>query len=168
MPDYEQLELSCGQDSFSPPTVGNPSKAHLFQFDKIVLCRGSLATPERAEFVRDICALYPGAQVTERLNVPHNRIGVEEQDPGRRVEQGKRTLVFAVPNTPRNHQAPWQAGRRYRRRRALTLAFAIKHAERVRGGSFFTLCVALHRVGCCGCPGAMNEPTSNTANEMCT
>jgi DNA repair photolyase len=78
--------------------VSNASKAHLFQFDKIVLCRGSLATPERAAFVRSICSVYPNASVVERLDVPHNRIGVEEQDPGRRVEQGKRTLVFAVPN----------------------------------------------------------------------
>lgn len=98
MPDFEQLELSCVENSLPPAAVSNSSEASLFQFDKIVLCRGSLATPERATFVKNICAVYPDAPVIERLDVPHNRIGVEEHDARRRVEQGKRTLVFAVPN----------------------------------------------------------------------
>jgi len=65
-----------------------------FDPERIILARGSLATSDRARFVEGIIKLYPGADVIERLDLPHNRIDLEERNALRLVAKGKRTLVF--------------------------------------------------------------------------
>lgn len=64
------------------------------RFDRIHLAPGSLDTPERQRFVRRTCGLYPEAQITQCLDIPHNRVDLGEDDPLVRHRTGKRTLVF--------------------------------------------------------------------------
>ncbi|MBI4595997.1 MAG: hypothetical protein HY730_06415 [Candidatus Tectomicrobia bacterium] len=61
---------------------------------QIFLARGSMSTPERKRFVERICCLYPEARVKECLNIPHNRIQLNELDTLALHRTGKQTLVF--------------------------------------------------------------------------
>jgi len=78
------------------PLSHTPDPPRLFPVDRIVLARGSLATPEREAFVRRVCEAYPGIPVEGRLDVPHNRIDRDILDPFERHVRGKRTLVLGV------------------------------------------------------------------------
>lgn len=73
-----------------------PKKAPHFEPERIVLAKGSLDDPERAGLVERICALYPQAQITRRLDVPHNRIDVMGTDLLGQHYEGKKTLLFGV------------------------------------------------------------------------
>ncbi len=90
-----QLDLLWNaQGPSSLPSAYRPSAPPNFNVEKVILCKGSLNTPQREEFVRRICGVYPDVPVQERLNIPHNRVDLGETDPVRRVAQGKRTLLF--------------------------------------------------------------------------
>ena len=65
-----------------------------FRVERIYLAKGSLATAERTRFVARICELYPCAERMERLDVPHNRIDLEEADSLAQHRRGKRALLF--------------------------------------------------------------------------
>jgi len=61
---------------------------------QIYLAKGSICTPERRRFVERICRLYPQATVNECLDIPHNRIALNETDALTLHQAGKKTLVF--------------------------------------------------------------------------
>jgi len=76
-----------------PDDCAQARPAH-FDVQRIFFAKGSLATPDRRRFVERIVALYPRAEVHERLDTPHNRIDLDESDPLRLHQAGKRTLAF--------------------------------------------------------------------------
>ena len=78
----------------SLPSGYQPQPIEHFNVERIVLSKGSLDTPEREAFVRRICAAYPGVEVDERLETPHNRIDLGEKDPVLRHCKAKKTLLF--------------------------------------------------------------------------
>ncbi len=71
-----------------------PRPAPLFQPQKIVLAKGSVATAQRRQLVEGVCAVYPKAQVVEQLSTPHNKIRIEAEDPLDLHYRGHRVLVF--------------------------------------------------------------------------
>jgi len=71
-----------------------PSPAPGFRPERIVLAKGSQATPSRRLFAQQMCRAYPDAEVANEPNVPHNRVNLGEVDPVRALRQGKRTLVL--------------------------------------------------------------------------
>jgi spore photoproduct lyase len=71
-----------------------PLRPQHFPVERVTMAEGSMDTPERRSFVERICALYPEVDRIEHLDVPHNRIDLDEKDPLRRQRSGKRTLVF--------------------------------------------------------------------------
>ncbi|MBN2308444.1 MAG: hypothetical protein JXR94_05700, partial [Candidatus Hydrogenedentes bacterium] len=94
----QQLDLICRPENrhWGFPQSYRSVVPRRFRVARIILCKGSLATPGREAFVRRICAAYPHVPVEERLDLPHNRVEFGEPDPVRRVARGKRTLVFGV------------------------------------------------------------------------
>lgn len=83
----------------SLPVDYEPVRPDHFKVFQIYLARGSVATPERRQFVERICRLYPEAQVRECLDTPHNRIELDEADALALHQLGKRTLVFGELKT---------------------------------------------------------------------
>jgi spore photoproduct lyase len=71
-----------------------PRPAACFRPRRIILARGSVDTPGRWALVERICAVYPSAEVIERLDVAHNRIDLGTTDPLKLHWLGKRTLVL--------------------------------------------------------------------------
>ena len=71
-----------------------PRPARLFVPTRIVLARGSTTTPERAAFVRRVCAVYPDAEVVEEGDVSHARVEVPGRTLLERHRVGKHVLVF--------------------------------------------------------------------------
>ena len=106
MRDEGQLDL-IGRVAGEVQLPGShaPEAVRDFAVRRIVLCKGSLATRARAEFVRRICAVYPDVPVEERLDIPHNRVRLDEPDAVRRLWKGKRTLVFGAVSL---NSAVWQ------------------------------------------------------------
>ena len=99
MKSAEQLSLLPHvQEGFSLPLGEELRRPRGFQIDTIVLSKGSLDTPGREAFVRRICQAYSGVPVETQLDVPHNRIDLEEKNPLRRQARGKGTLVLGVLN----------------------------------------------------------------------
>ena len=91
----QQLRLfGNSETSAALPLVYEPRPVEGFAVERIILAKGSLDTSARQAFVRRICNVYPKVPVEERLDVPHNRVRVDEADPLLRREKGKRTLVF--------------------------------------------------------------------------
>ncbi len=78
------------------PSDYTPVRPEHFHVHRIFLAGGSLTSSGRARFVEKICNLYPEAEKTELLDVPHNRIDLNEKDPLALHRKGKRTLVFGV------------------------------------------------------------------------
>ena len=78
----------------SLPAAYEPVRPDYMTVSQIYLTRGSLSTPERRSFAGRICNLYPEAEVVECLEVPHNRIELNETDSLALHRIGKRTLVF--------------------------------------------------------------------------
>lgn len=98
MHSMRQLELFEKDDAGSwglPKGYQVRTSSH-FSFDRIILSKGSIDTPERELFVREICAAYPEASVEEQAEAPHNRIDLGEADSVKQMHRGKRTLVFGV------------------------------------------------------------------------
>jgi len=87
------------QTSFLPCTSSEdnyqPRPAALFQPQRIILAKGSVSTPERRHLVDKICAVYPQAEVSQQLSVPHNKITLDHSDPLDLHYRGRRTLVLA-------------------------------------------------------------------------
>ena len=71
-----------------------PRHAPRFRPERIVLAKGSLATPDRSLFAEQICCAYPDAEVANEPNVPHNRVDIGKLDPVGSLQRGKRTLVL--------------------------------------------------------------------------
>lgn len=76
------------------PVNYEPVRPDYFHISRIYLAKGSLETPERRVFVEGICRLYPEAKITECLDIPHNRIELNETDIPALYRTGKQTLVF--------------------------------------------------------------------------
>lgn len=76
------------------PSTYRPRPAPLFQPQKIVLAKGSVATAQRRQLVEGVCAVYPKAQVIEQLSTPHNKIRIEAEDSLDLHYRGHRVLVF--------------------------------------------------------------------------
>ncbi len=100
-------KLSCYQrDLFgatafgaSLPTDYEPVRPAYFQVSRILLAKGSVATPERKRFVGRICRLYPDAPVEECLDIPHNRLSLGGRHALGLHQAGKQTLVFGELQT---------------------------------------------------------------------
>jgi len=90
-----------GETSLVPslPSDYDPVRPDHFQVSRIYLARGSVATPEREQFVERICRLYPEAEVTECLDTPHNRIELNETGTLAQHQRGKQSLVFGELKT---------------------------------------------------------------------
>ncbi len=71
-----------------------PRAAPGFRPERIVLAKGSQATPSRRLFARQLCRAYPDAEVADQPNVPHNRVDLGEADALAALKRGKRTLVL--------------------------------------------------------------------------
>lgn len=71
-----------------------PRPVPYFQPRQMILAKGSLDSPGSRAMIDGVCAAYPQARVTQRLDLPHNRIDLGNGDPLRRHETGKQTLVF--------------------------------------------------------------------------
>jgi spore photoproduct lyase len=82
------------QQRFSLPTDYDPVRPDHMEVSRIYLAKGSVSTPERRQFVERICRVYPEATVNECLDVPHNRIELNETDSLTLHQVGKKTLVF--------------------------------------------------------------------------
>jgi spore photoproduct lyase len=76
------------------PIDYEPVRPDYFQVSQIFLAKGSIDTPEREMFVERICGLYPEADITECVNIPHNRIVLNKVDSLALHKLGKKTLVF--------------------------------------------------------------------------
>jgi len=73
-----------------------PKPAPHFNPDKIIITKGSFQTKQRRELVKEICGVYPQATFIEKLDLPHNRVGLNSSDPLELHYQGKKTLVFGI------------------------------------------------------------------------
>ena len=76
-----------------------PIPTPLFQALRIVLAKGSNRTEARRQLARRICNAYPNAEVYEAYSIPHNKIDLDEIDPLKLHERGKRTLVLGEHNS---------------------------------------------------------------------
>jgi len=89
----------CSGELFVDGDRYSPRRPAYFTPERIVLTRGSQASPERGKFVEDICRLYPEANVWECENRPHNRVPLACSDPLEAHRRGKATLVFGEHNS---------------------------------------------------------------------
>ncbi|MHB0877434.1 MAG: SPL family radical SAM protein [Anaerolineae bacterium] len=90
-------QLGLFGDTGSAPSLPvdyQPVPPSHFAVSRIFLAKGSIATPARRRFVERICAVYPEAEVEDRLDTPHNRVELGESDALALHATGKRTLVF--------------------------------------------------------------------------
>jgi len=71
-----------------------PRRARCFAPRRIILAKGSTATPERKRLAKAICRAYPRAEVVERPRIHHNKINLGESDRLKLHYKGKRTLVL--------------------------------------------------------------------------
>lgn len=71
-----------------------PRRPAHFNPSRIILTRGSLDCSAHRDFIERLCELYPEAQVTERLSLPHNRVDLGSADPVALHYSGKQTLVI--------------------------------------------------------------------------
>jgi len=117
----EQLDLIRPESAWELPQDYVPSVPSELHVGQIFLCRGSLSTARRENFVRRICRAFPTATVVELLDTAHNRVELHEPEPAHRVARGKQTLVFGELS-PKH--AVWDGGGReapYLHRRRLSL-----------------------------------------------
>jgi len=95
MLDFERPSLFDQRElGLSLPRDYEPIRPAHFEVARIILAKGSIATPERRRFVEHICDLYPEAPVEERCDTPHNQLNFGVEEPLRLHQTGKRTLVF--------------------------------------------------------------------------
>lgn len=77
-----------------PRKAYRPRPAPLFTPLRIVLAKGSNRTEARRHLAERICAAYPGAEVIQAFDIPHNRVDLGERAPLPLHERGKQTLVL--------------------------------------------------------------------------
>ncbi len=92
--DNQMSLFGEARPKLSLPANYEPVRPDYVEVSRIYLAKGSLSTLERRRFVENICHLYPEAEMKEYLNVPHNRIELNENDMLALHQAGKRTLVF--------------------------------------------------------------------------
>ncbi len=100
-----QTEFGFSEAALSLPTHCRRQPVERFAVERIVLAKGSLDTPQREAFVRQVSEAYPRARTEEKLGVPHNRIEIPGKTALERIARGKRTLVFGSIS-PKN--AVWE------------------------------------------------------------
>ena len=100
-----QTEFGFSEAALSLPTHCRRQPVERFAVERIVLAKGSLDTPQREAFVRQVSEAYPKARTEEKLGVPHNRIEIPGKTALERIARGKRTLVFGSIS-PKN--AVWE------------------------------------------------------------
>jgi DNA repair photolyase len=71
-----------------------PARPPNFDVERIILAKGSVATPERRDFVDRICAVYPEAEIVSKTSISHNRIDLGNSSPLELHREGKHTLLF--------------------------------------------------------------------------
>lgn len=90
-----QMDLFGETDKkYSLPIDFAPVRPSYFNVSRIYLAKGSISTSERREFVQGICRLYPGVEVKECLDIPHNRTELGETDALALHRIGKQSLVL--------------------------------------------------------------------------
>ena len=90
-----QIDLFIGNSlRLSLPAYYLPVRPDHMTISQIYLTQGSLSSPERRCFIERICNLYPEAKVVECLDIPHNRVELNETDALAIHRIGKRILVF--------------------------------------------------------------------------
>ena len=94
MRQLELAEVAEEHASWGLPTAFTPWVPPHLSVRRIILARGSVATPARNAFVRRVCSAFVGVPVEEHLDTVHNRIDLGERDPWRLYGLGKQTLVF--------------------------------------------------------------------------
>ena len=90
----EQDLFGFDQNDRSLPANHKPRPVNHFHIERIILAKGSIATPQRERFVRSICEIHPKAQIVKCCDLPHNRIDFGRTDALKCHERGKKTLVF--------------------------------------------------------------------------
>jgi spore photoproduct lyase len=73
-----------------------PKRAPHFEPAEIIITKGSLRTQQQRDLAAAICAAYPNAKITERLNLAHNRVELKGPDPLDMHYRGKKTLVLGI------------------------------------------------------------------------
>jgi spore photoproduct lyase len=76
------------------PVDYTPVRPEYFDVSRIFLAKGSRTTPERRIFVERIIEMYPGVEIVDCPDTPHNRIKLDEKDTLELHRVGKKTLVF--------------------------------------------------------------------------
>ena len=76
------------------PLDYQPLRPAHFEVERIVLTRGSISTLQRKRFVENICNVYSGVRVEERLDTAHNQLNLGNYEPLGLHQTGKHTLVF--------------------------------------------------------------------------
>jgi len=71
-----------------------PRPVAFFRPRRIILAKGSCTTAERRALVEKVCGVYPGAQVVDDPDTPHNKIDLGRRALVDRHNLGKRTLVL--------------------------------------------------------------------------
>jgi len=84
---------------FGLSTSYRPCRIPYFSPQRIILTKGSDTTPARRDFVQQICAVHPEAEVVERLDTSHCRIDLQRESLLERHYVGKQTLVFGELNS---------------------------------------------------------------------
>ncbi len=82
--------------------VYEPRPAPRFGPRRIILAKGSAATPKRLAMVDAICSLYPDAEIEEKLEVSHSRLDLGSAEPLALHYRGKQTLVFGEHSSALN------------------------------------------------------------------
>ncbi len=80
-----------------------PRPAPYYNPDTIIITKDSYQTLQQRNLVEAICGIYPKAQLVEKLDLPHNRIELDNIDPLKLHYQGKRTLVFGIHKSSLRH-----------------------------------------------------------------
>lgn len=91
--DERQISLFTNS-KIALPDDYKPIRPDYFHVSRIYLAKGSVSTPERRMFVERICKLYPEAKIVECLDIPHNRVELNETNSLALHKSGKNTLVF--------------------------------------------------------------------------
>lgn len=82
------------ENNLSLPSDYEPVRPDYFTVAQIYLAKGSLSTQDRQRYVERIIKLYPEAKVIECLDMPHNRIELNDTSVLALHKAGKHTLVF--------------------------------------------------------------------------
>ena len=71
-----------------------PQPVEYFQPARIILTKGCHASDDRRRFAEAICRAYPAAEMLDRPGLSHSQVDLGTDDPLRRHQAGKQTLVL--------------------------------------------------------------------------